>query len=132
VTEYSLGCNAIFEEQVFPQINDPEAKARHVVVIGIETGEYEVIDDPEAKARRFVAIDVETGDHEVSDPPRNATDASQQRLLERRPEAMGRRWFRRVGSPIARRVGGRFRPAGQEDASPPLAQLTTAERPAFA
>ena len=73
------------------------------------------IDDPEAKARRFVAIDVETGDYEVSDPPRNATDASQ-RLLERRPEAMGRRWFRRVGSPIARRVGGRFRPAGREDA----------------
>ena len=91
-TKYSSGCHALFEERVRPHI-----------------------DDPEAKARRFVAIDVETGDYEVSDPPRNATDASQ-RLLERRPEAMGRRWFRRVGSPIARRVGGGFRPAGREDA----------------
>lgn len=88
--EFARRGNAIFEEQVLPQINDPNAKARH-----------------------FVVIDIETGDYEVSDTPRTATDASQ-RLLDRRPEAMGRLWFRRVGSPTAHRVGGRFRPADRD------------------
>ena len=88
--EFARRGNAIFEEQVLPQIDDPEAKARH-----------------------FVVIDIETGDYEVSDTPRTATDASQ-RLLDRRPEAMGRLWFRRVGSPTAHRVGGRFRPADRD------------------
>ena len=49
--EFAQRGNAIFEEQVLPQINDPEAKARHFVVIDIETGEYEVSESPIRKAR---------------------------------------------------------------------------------
>ena len=41
-----------------------------------------------------------------------ASDATQ-RLLERRPEAKGRLWTRRVGSPVAYRMGGRVLPAGE-------------------
>jgi hypothetical protein len=89
--EFARQGNAIFEEEVLPNIDDPEAKARH-----------------------FVAIDIKTGEYEVSDTPRTATDTSQ-RLLDRRPEAMGRLWFRRVGSPIAHRVGERFRRADREE-----------------
>ena len=86
VTEYSLGCNAIFEEQVLPQINDPESKARHFVVTDIETGEYE-----------------------VSEHPIRAADATE-RLLERCPEAKGRIWTRRVGSPWRTASGDAFYP----------------------
>ena len=89
--EFARRGNAIYEEEVLPNIDDPEEKARHFVVIDIETEEYE-----------------------VSDTPRTATDASQ-RLLDRCPEAMGRLWFRRVGSSIAHRVGGRFRRADKEE-----------------
>lgn len=73
--------NRLFEERVLPQI-----------------------DDPEADARKYVAIDIETGDYEISEGQMEAT----QRLLERRPEAMGRVWFRRVGSTSAYHIGGRF------------------------
>ena len=76
--------NQLFEERVLPQIEDPEAEAR-----------------------KFVAIDVETGDYEVSSEQRQAT----QQLLERRPEAKGRIWFRRVGSESAYHVGSRFLPS---------------------
>jgi hypothetical protein len=87
--EFAERGNAIFEEQVLPNIDDPEAKARHFVVIDIETGEYE-----------------------VSEEPIRSSDATQ-RLLERCPEAKGRIWIRRVGSPVAHRIGGRFLPAGK-------------------
>lgn len=88
--EYARRGNEIFEEHVLPQIDDPETKARHFVVIDIETGEYE-----------------------VSEGPIGSTDATQ-RLLERCPEAKGRIWKRRVGSPTAHRIGGRFLPAGED------------------
>ena len=82
--EFARRGNEIFEKDVLPDIDDPEAKARHVVVIDIETGKYE-----------------------VSEGPIRARDATQ-RLLERCPEAKGRIWTRRVGSPVAHRLGGRF------------------------
>ena len=88
--EFARRGDAIFEEQVLPNIDDPEAKARHFVVIDIETGEYE-----------------------VSEGPIRASDATQ-RLLERCPEAKGRLWTRRVGSPVAHRMGGRFLLAGED------------------
>lgn len=87
--EFARRGNEIFEEQVLPQIDDPESKARH-----------------------FVVIDIETGRYEVSESPIRATDATD-RLLERCPEAKGRIWTRRVGSPVAHRMGGRFLPEGQ-------------------
>ncbi len=70
------------------------------------------IDDPEAHARKFVAIDIETGDYEVSESEHHALEATR-RLLERRPEAKGRLWFRRVGSSTSHRIRSRFRPAGE-------------------
>ena len=76
--------NQLFEERVLPQIEDPEAEAR-----------------------KFVAIDLKTGDYEVDEHELEVT----RRLLERRPEAKGRIWYRRVGSESAHHVGGRFRPA---------------------
>lgn len=79
--EFARRGNEIFEEQVLPQIDDPEAKARH-----------------------FVVIDVETGEYEVSENPIRAADATD-RLLERCPDAKGRIWTRRVGSPVAHRMG---------------------------
>jgi hypothetical protein len=78
--EFARRGNKMFEEQVLPQIDDPEAKARHFVVVDIETGEYE-----------------------VSESPIRAADATD-RLLERCPEAKGRIWTRRVGSPVAYRM----------------------------
>jgi len=80
--EFAHRGNAIFEEQVLPNIDDPEAKARHFVVIDIKTGEYE-----------------------VSETPIHSSDATQ-RLLERCPGAKGRIWTRRVGSPVAHHMGG--------------------------
>lgn len=82
--EFACRGNEIFEEHVLPHIDNPETKARHFVVIDIETGEYE-----------------------VSEGLIRARDATQ-RLLERCPEAKGRIWTRRVGSPVAHRLGGRF------------------------
>lgn len=87
--EFARRGNAIFEE-VLPNIDDPKEKARHFVVIDIETGEYE-----------------------VSEGPIRASDATK-RLLERCPEAKGRLWTRRVGSPVAHRMGGRFLLAGED------------------
>ena len=51
--------------------------------------------------RDFVMIDVDSGDFEI-DPDELAAS---HRLRERRPEA--RIWMRKVGSPYARRFGGR-------------------------
>jgi hypothetical protein len=51
----------------------------------------------------FVLIDIETGDFEVDADELAASD----RLLARRPDAQV--WMRRVGSPYARRFGGRLR-----------------------
>ena len=81
--EFARRGNRLFEDQVRPHV------------------------DVEAEARKFVAIDVETGDYEVSSEQRQAT----QQLLERRPEAKGRIWFRRVGSESAYHVGSRFLPS---------------------
>ena len=55
---------------------------------------------------------IKTGEYEVSEGPIRSTDATQC-LLERCPEAKGRIWKRRVGSPAAHRIGGRFLPAGE-------------------
>jgi hypothetical protein len=60
-------------------------------------------------------LDIETGDFEVSESERPSLDATH-RLLERRPEARGRLWKRRVGSPTAYRAGIRSR--SSEDAAP--------------
>ena len=87
--EFAQRGNAIFEEHILPQIDDPEAKARH-----------------------FVVIDVETGEYEVSEGPIRSSDAIK-RLLERCPKAKGRIWTRRVGSPVSHRIGGRFLPEGK-------------------
>jgi hypothetical protein len=85
--EFARRGNALFEEHVLPNIDDPGAKARH-----------------------FVVLDIETGAYEISEGPIRATDATR-RLLERCPDAKGRIWKRRVGSSVAHRVGGRVRPA---------------------
>ena len=58
--------------------------------------------------RAFVAIDLESRDFEVDDRKLAAAD----RLVERRPEAKGKLWFRRVGSPVAYHIGGRLPHAG--------------------
>ncbi len=87
--EFARRGNRLFEERVLPQI-----------------------DDPEADAHKFVAIDIETGDYEVSESEIKSAEATR-RLLERRPEAMGRVWLRRVGSESAHRIGGHFRPPEQ-------------------
>jgi hypothetical protein len=55
--------------------------------------------------RKYVAIDVESEDFEVDSNQR----AAAKRLVERRPEAQGRIWFRRVGSRITHHFGGRLR-----------------------
>jgi hypothetical protein len=38
-----LECTEVFKEYVLPHIDNPEAKARHFVVVDVETGAYEVI-----------------------------------------------------------------------------------------
>ena len=53
--------------------------------------------------RKYVAIDVESEEFEVDANQRAAAN----RLVERRSEAQGQIWFRRVGSPIAHSIGGR-------------------------
>jgi hypothetical protein len=65
--------------------------------------------DVEEEAHKYVAIDTESEDFEVDADQRAASD----RLLERHPEARGRIWFRRVGSPYAHHIGGGLR---EEDA----------------
>ncbi len=59
--------------------------------------------DVEEEAHKYVAIDTESEDFEIDADQRAASD----RLVERRPEAQGRIWFRRVGSPITHSIGGR-------------------------
>ena len=73
--------NEIFERKVRPQL------------------------DVDEDARKYVAIDVETEDFENDVNQRAATD----RHTERRPEARGRLWLRRVGSRFAHHFGGRLR-----------------------
>ncbi len=53
----------------------------------------------------FVAIDIETGAYEIDANEMTACD----RLRARVPDAQV--WLRKVGSPFARRFGGRGRPA---------------------
>jgi len=60
--------------------------------------------DVEEDAHKYVAIDTESEDVEINADQRAASD----RLLERYPEARGRIWFRRVGSPIAHSIRGRL------------------------
>ena len=59
--------------------------------------------EPDEKGK-FVVIDIETGEFEVDSDEEAASD----RLLERAPNAQ--MWLRRVGSPVARRYGGRGKP----------------------
>lgn len=75
--EFARRGNAIFERRVQPTV------------------------DVDAEAHKFVAIDVETGAYVVDESDVEATD----RLIERRPEAEGRIWLRRVGSPDAYHFG---------------------------
>lgn len=79
-TDTARRADAIFEQKVQP----------HVEV--------------EQDARTYVAIDLETGDFEVDRNQRAAAD----RLIERRPEAQGRLWLRRVSSCYAHHFGGRL------------------------
>jgi hypothetical protein len=57
--------------------------------------------------RDFVAIDIETGDYEVDASEMAACN----RLRDRLPDAQI--WLRRVGSPYARRFGGRLWKTGK-------------------
>ena len=61
--------------------------------------------DMEEDAPKYVAIDTESEDFEIDADQRAASD----RLLERHPEARGRIFFRRVGSPYAHHFGGGLR-----------------------
>lgn len=61
--------------------------------------------DVEEDARKYVAIDTESEDFEIDADQRAASD----RLLKRHPEARGRIFFRRVGSPYAHHFGGGLR-----------------------
>ncbi len=54
---------------------------------------------------KFAVIDVTSGEYEIDADEITASD----RLLARRPAAQI--WLRRVGSPYARRFGGRHKPA---------------------
>jgi hypothetical protein len=78
--------NDIFERKVRPQV------------------------DVEKDARKYVAIDLESEDFEVDRNQRAAAD----RLMERRPEAQGRMWLRRVGSRFAHHFGGRLQEMAEE------------------
>lgn len=75
--EFARRGNAIFEERVRPHV------------------------DVEKEAHKFVAIDIETGEYELDERDVEATD----RLIERKPEAEGRIWLRRVDSPEAYHFG---------------------------
>ena len=66
--------------------------------------------DVENDAQKFVVIDVESEDYEVDTNARAAFD----RLMERRPDARGRTWLRRVGSRHAYHFGGRLRETSNE------------------
>jgi hypothetical protein len=66
--------------------------------------------DAEDDAQKFVVIDVETEDDEIGTNARAAFD----RLIERRPDARGRSWLRRVGSRQAYHFGGRLQETSSE------------------
>lgn len=66
--------------------------------------------DEDNDAQKFVVIDVETEDYEIDTNARAAFD----RLIERRPDARGRTWLRRVGSRHAYHFGGRLQETGKE------------------
>jgi hypothetical protein len=80
--EFARRGNAIFKEHVRPNV------------------------DVDAEAHKFVAIDVETGEYEVDESEVEVTD----RLIERRPDAEGRIWLRRVGYEHAHRLGAFSKP----------------------
>lgn len=75
--EFAQRGNALFDEHVRPHV------------------------DVDEEAHKFVAIDIETGAYAVHENEREAT----KQLLECRPEAKGRIWFRRVGTESAHRIG---------------------------
>ena len=60
---------------------------------------------PGTEPHAFVAIDVETGDFEVHERGIEAAN----RLEERKPEARGRIFLRRIGSRSAYHIGARAR-----------------------
>ena len=66
--------------------------------------------DAETDAQKFVVIDVESEDYEIDTNARTAFD----RLIERRPDARGRTWLRRVGCRHAYHFGGRLQEASDE------------------
>ena len=78
-SEKARRANRIFEEHVRPKLN------------------------ADADSRAYVAMDLESNDFEVHENQLTAAD----RLLERHPEAEGRLWFRRVGSPVTHHLSGR-------------------------
>lgn len=75
--EFARRGNALFEERVRPHV------------------------DVDKEAHKFVAIDIETGDYAIDESDVAATD----RLVEQDPEAEGRIWLRRIGSPEAYHFG---------------------------
>ncbi len=82
--------NRIFEEHVRPALSE------------------------DADPRAYVAIDMESKDYEVDRKKLTAAD----RLVARHPEAKGRLWFRRVGSPVAYHIGGRLPREGETGERP--------------
>jgi hypothetical protein len=68
---------------------------------------------PDVALQDFVVIDPVTGDYEVDADPLVADE----RLFARHPEARGRAWTRRVGSPVTYGLGARVRYADPRPAS---------------
>ena len=66
--------------------------------------------DVDEESHQYVATDLES---EAFDVDANQSAAAN-RLLERRPEAQGRIWFRRVGSRFAHHFGDRLREGNTE------------------
>jgi ribosomal protein L16/L10AE len=89
-SEKAQRANRIFEERIGPGLGDDV--------------------DP----RAYVAIDLASNDFEID---RNQLAAAN-RLMERRPKAQGRIWFRRVGSPVTHHLGGRVPQKEQEEDTP--------------
>jgi hypothetical protein len=81
-----------------PESQSERAKRGNEIFERVVRPEVDVQED----ARKFVVIDVETEDYEIDGNARAAFD----RLIERRPEARGRTWLRRVGSRFGYHFGG--------------------------
>ena len=78
-SEKARRANRIFEEHIRPEL------------------------ESNVSPRAFVAIDLESRDFEVDGRKLAAAD----RLVEHRPEAKGKLWFRRIGSPVTHHFSGR-------------------------